>query len=285
MKRTRARAPARSHSPSPSSRRSSRSSWPAPALASGTFKLRSTSVSEVSGGWHIYCDVILAKPPSIAHPTLKFLFTRTVYYERALVDNSPNPVLNRTPLVNQNPSVESLEVDFADAAGKIWNRTHFDFSLTRLRGYEAGEYKVQVRMADGTDVGTPTYITLNGDNEVIDRRSLVFDAKNPKMKKVSSGVDAGPAHATTDDSVTAAVPNNTEVVPAASAPPFLSEDAFKKQPEEELREHPKGCGCEVPGVDPALVSGAAGGLSALWTGLGLSVLAWRRRRARPGDRG
>ena len=140
-------------------------------------------------------------------------------------------------------------------------------------------------MADGTDVGTPTYITLNGDNEVIDRRSLVFDAKNPKMKKVSSGVDAGPAHATTDDSVTAAVPNNTEVVPAASAPPFLSEDAFKKQPEEELREHPKGCGCEVPGVNPALVSGAAGGLSALWTGLGLSVLAWRRRRARPGDRG
>ncbi len=252
------------------------------ALASGTFKLRSTSVSEVSGGWHIYCDVVLARAPSIAHPTLKFLFTRTVYFERALVDNSPNPVLNRTPLVNQNPSVESLEVDFADAAGKIWNRTHFDFTLTRVRGYEAGEYKVQVRMADGTDVGTPTYITLNGDNEIIDRRAITFDAKNPTMKKVSSGIDAGPTRATADESVAAAVPNNGEVAPAASAPPFLTEDAFKKQPEEEVREHPKGCGCEVPGLDAAGVSGAMGALAAL--GTGLSALARRRRRARPSDR-
>ena len=124
------------------------------ALASGSFKLRSPAVSEVSGGWHVYCDVSLPKPPPIPHVTLKFLFTKTAVYERDLVDNSPKPVTNRQSLVGQQPSVESLEVDFSDASGKIFNITHFDFSLTRIRGYEAGEYKVQVRTSDGADVGS-----------------------------------------------------------------------------------------------------------------------------------
>jgi hypothetical protein len=242
------------------------------AWGSGTFHLRSTSVSEVSGGWHIYCDVVLPKPPPIAHPTLKFLFTKAVVYERDLVDNNPNPVIVRTPLVGQNPSLESLEVDFADASGKIWNRTHFDFSLTRVRGYEAGEYKLQVRMSDGTDVGSPTSLVLNGDNPVVDRRAIVFDAKNPGMKKISSGIDAGAAAPAGGDDAPAAAPNNGEVVAAGAPPPFLSEDAFKKQPEE-LHEHPKGCGCDVPGLDPSGVSG-------LLACSGLALAALGRRRAR-----
>jgi hypothetical protein len=245
------------------------------ALASGSFRLRSTSVSEVSGGWHVYCDVSLAKPPAIAHPTLKFLFTKVAVYERDLVDNNPKPVTNRTVLVNQNPSVESLEVDFADASGKIWTTTHFDFSLTRTRGYEAGEYKVQVRTTDGTDIGTPTILTLNGDNPVVDRRAMNFDAKNPGMKKVASTVDAG-SGPKTDDSV-AAAPNNGEVAPVGSAPPFLGNAAFEKQPEE-IAEHPKGCGCDVPG------SGGSSGVVPFWaalvSGLGLSLIAWRKRGAR-----
>jgi hypothetical protein len=243
------------------------------ALAAGTFKLRSTAVTEVSGGWHVYCDIQLPKPPPTPHQTLKFLFTKTAAYERDLVDNNPKPVVNRMALTGQNPSVESLEVDFADASGKIYNLTHFDFSLTRIRGYEAGEYKVQVRTSDGADIGSPTSITLNGDNPVVDRRAMNFDAKNPNMKKVTSGLDGGNGPPKTDDT-TAAVPLNGEVAPAGSAPPFLSADAFKTQPEE-LHEHPKGCGCDVPGVDPVGASGALAGLASL---LSFSLLAWRKRK-------
>ena len=247
------------------------------AEASGSFKLRSTQVTEVSGGWHIYCDVALPKPPPLAHPTLKFLFTKVTLFERDLVDNSPNPVVNRTPLTGQNPSVESLEVDFSDASGKIFNVTHFDFSLTRVRGYEAGEYKVQVRTSDGADIGSPAMITLNGDHPVIDRRAMNFDSKGSSVKKVGTGVDAGGV-AKVDNSVSA-VPNNGDVAPAGSAPPFLSDQAFQKQPEE-MAQHPKGCGCDVPGLDPA---GTAQGVSALvGLGAGLGLLARRKRRASRG---
>jgi MYXO-CTERM domain-containing protein len=238
----------------------------------GSFKLRSTTVSEVSGGWHIYCEIQLPKPPPTAHQTLKFLFTKTAVYERDLVDNNPKPVTNRQALVGQQPSVESLEVDFADASGKIFNITRFDFTITRIRGYEAGEYKIQLRTSDGVDIGGFATLTLNGDNPVVDRRAMAFDAKNPNMKKVSSGIDGGATGPKTDDSV-AAVPNNGEVTPAGTAPPFLTDDAFKKQPEE-MHERPKGCGCDVPGAGAA---GATAGLAAL--GLLIATLGLRRRRS------
>ncbi len=248
-----------------------------PAFASGSFKLRSTTVEEVSGGWHIYCDVALAKPPLTPHETLKFLFTRTAVYERDLVDNNPNPVVNRQVLVNQNPSVESLEVDFSDASGKIYKITHFDFSLTRVRGYEAGEYKLQVKTSDGVEVGAPAMITLNGKNDVVDRRAMSFEAKG--IKKVAAATSAAPAK--TDDPV-AAAPANGDVAPAGSAPPFLSADAFKTQPEE-IADHPKGCGCSVPGLDPSGAPGGTQALAAACLGLGLSIVAWRKRRIRSGD--
>ena len=102
------------------------------------------------------------------HQTMKFLFTKTMVYERSLIDGKSEPVVNRTPLVNQTPSVESLEVDFADASGKIFKGTHFDFGLTRTRGYEAGEYKVEVRTSDGTTIGSTANLTLKGDNPVVE---------------------------------------------------------------------------------------------------------------------
>jgi hypothetical protein len=246
------------------------------ARAGGTFHLRSTTVQEVSGGWHVYCDIALPRPPDIAHPTLKFLFTKTAVYERDLVDNNPKPVVNRQNLQNQNPSVESLEVDFSDASGKIFKVTHFDFSLTRTRGYEAGEYQVKVRTSDGVDVGSPATITLNGDNPVVDRRAMSFDAKNPTMKKIASGIDGGTGPKV-DESV-AAAPNNGEVTPSGDAPPFLSADAFQKQPEE-IHDRPKGCGCDVPGQGAGLSFGSRA-LLLVATGLGLSAIAWRKRQTR-----
>jgi hypothetical protein len=203
---------------------------------------------------------------------MKFLFTKTVVYERALVDNSSSPVLNRTPLVNQTPSVESLDVDFSDPTGKIFNRTRFDFSLTRTRGYEAGEYKVQVRTTDGVDIGSPTTLVLKGDNPVVDRRSITFNAKEKPIKKVDTGLDGGAKVASNDDTPAAATLSN-DVTPTGSAAPFIPPEAFQKTPEEEAQDHPKGCGCSVPGTDRTTGAGVFAGIS-----LALGLVAARRRR-------
>jgi MYXO-CTERM domain-containing protein len=218
------------------------------AEGAGTFQLRTTEVQEVSGGWHVFCQLSLPSAPTLAHTPMKFLFTKTVVYERALTDNSPNPVLNPTPLVNQTPSVESLDVDFSDPSGKIFNRTRFDFSLTRTRGYEAGEYSVKVRTADGVDIGSPARLVLKGDNPVVDRRAITFNAKEKSIKKVDNGLDAGAKVASNDDTP-AAANNGGDVVASGTAAPFIPADAFQKTPEEEVKGHPSGCGCSVPGMD------------------------------------
>jgi MYXO-CTERM domain-containing protein len=244
----------------------------------GTFQLRTTEVQEVSGGWHIFCQLALPRAPTLAHTPMKFLFTKTVVYERALVDNNPNPVLNRTPLMNQTPSVESLDVDFADPSGKIFNRTRFDFSLTRTRGYEAGEYKVQVRTSDGTDIGSPATLILKGDNPTVDRRAMTFSAKESGVKKVDNGLDGGTKVAANDDTPAAAVQNG-DVTATGTAAPFIPADAFQKTPEEEVQGHPKGCGCSVPGLDSSTGMAFFGGIPLV---LGLAA-ARRRRRAKSGE--
>jgi hypothetical protein len=241
------------------------------AQAAGTFTLRTKEVQEVSGGWHIFCQLSLPHAPTIAHTPMKFLFTKTVEYERSLTDTSPNPVLNRTPLQNQTPSVESLDVDFADPSGKIYNRTNFDFSLTRTRGYVAGEYQVKVRTADGTDIGSPATIILKGDNPVVDRRAMTFTAKEKSIKKVDTGLDGGTQVAANDETA-AAVPSNGDVTPSGSAAPFIPPEAFQKTPEEEALQHPKGCGCAIPGL------GEAAGMGAIGVPLLFGLAAIRRRR-------
>jgi hypothetical protein len=244
------------------------------AQAAGSYQLRTTEVQEVSGGWHvIFGSITLPRAPSTAHQPMKFLFTKTMVYERALVDNSPQPVLNRTALVNQTPSVESLDVDFSDPSGKVYNRTRFDFSLTRTRGYEAGEYKVQVRTADGIDIGGASTIILKGDNPVVDRRAMTFSAKESGIKKVDTGLDAGAKGSTnSSDESNAAVPTNGDVVASGTPAPFISPEAFQKTPEEEPKEHPQGCGCAVPGLESTGTS-LLGAIP-----LALAAAAARRRR-------
>jgi MYXO-CTERM domain-containing protein len=143
--------------------------------------------------------------------------------------------------------------------------------LTRDRGFEAGEYKMQVRTADGTDLGSPASITLKGENPVVDRRTIAFNAKDPKIKKVD-GADAGAAVAKNDPNTAGPTTGNGEVTPVGSAAPFIPQDAYEKTPEETLKEKPGGCGCVVAGQD----MGGTGAL-ALSAALALLVLARRRR--------
>jgi hypothetical protein len=245
------------------------------AHAVGTFKLKSTEASEVSGAWHIYVTLELPKPPLTAHQSMKFLFTKTMAYERALIDGHSEPVTNRQALQNQTPSVESLDVDFADPSGKVFKGTRFDFGLTRARGYEAGEYKVEVKTSDGTTIGTPQNLILKGDNPVVDRRAIAFNAKEPGVKKVDAYDGGGGPK---PDDVAATTNNMGEVAPTGTATPFIPKEGYQKTSEEEIKQRPGGCGCDVPGTTPV---GALAWMTPLaGVGLVLARLARRRRAHR-----
>ena len=73
------------------------------------------------------------------------------------------------------------------ASAKIEARTRMSFKIKRDLGYEAGEYKVTVRdTRNGQVVGTATNIVFEGQNEIIDRRAMVFSGekkKKPEEKK------------------------------------------------------------------------------------------------------
>jgi hypothetical protein len=248
---------------------------PQPAqAAAGTFKLKSSEANEVSGAWHIYVTIELPKAPLTAHQTMKFLFTKTMVYERSLIDNHPEPVINRTALQNQTPSVESLEVDFADASGKIFKGTRFDFGLTRTRGYEAGEYKVEVRTSDGITIGGTANLILKGDNPVVDRRAMAFSAKEKSIKKVE-GYDAGANEAKgVEPSSNNGHMGPGEVTPTGTATGFVPKEGMQETDEEKIKTRPRGCGCEVLGLP---TSGAASLLTLPILG---AFLASLRRRAR-----
>jgi MYXO-CTERM domain-containing protein len=240
------------------------------AYAVGSFKLKSNEIQEGgASGWHLFVTIELPRPPLTAHQTMKFQFTKTAVYERALIDGHNDPVLNKQALSNQQPSYESLDVDFADPSGKIFKATRFDFYLTRARDFEAGEYKVELRTADGTTVGAAQNLILKGDNPVVDRRAIAFNAEKKPIKKIE-GNDAGANQAKNDEPVAAANMGG-EVAASGSAKPFIPKEAYEKTPEEEIKSRPKGCGCDIPGETDghALLPLAA---------IGLGLIVHRRRR-------
>jgi hypothetical protein len=234
------------------------------AAAYGSYHLRSSEAQESGGQWHLYLRIDLPHAPPLAHMPVKFMFTEETEYERALTDNSKDPVLNRIPMQNQLPKVESMDVDFSDATGKIFKTTNYDFSLTRARGYEAGEWKMQIRTADGQDIGGSATITLRGDNPVVDRRSISFAAK-PKEKK-----DAGTEVAQNDSANTA--PTSTEVQAVGTAPPFVPPEGYQKTDEEEIKTKPGGCGCDMPGSQQSSIA-------IFVTSIGLLTLVLRKKRS------
>lgn len=246
------------------------------ARAAGAFKLKTTEVNEVSGGWHLFATIELPRAPALAHQPMRFVFTQLAVYERSLVDGRSEPVNSRQTIANAGPTYESLDVDFADSSGRIFKGTRFDFHLTRTRGYVAGEYKVELRTSDGVTIGSSQTLTLKGENEVVDRRSIAFNAKDSKIKKVDDGVDAGTPAKGPD--VTPAAGGNGEVQAAGTPDSFIPKEGFEKTPEEDMKVKPNsGCGCEVAGASAP--AGRAGAGLGLGLGLAAIVVARRRRRA------
>jgi hypothetical protein len=112
-----------------------------------------------------------------------------VYYERYLDDSSSGVQTRSVPLVGQQAIIESVDLGFMDpGTGKIENRTRFAFRITRAHGFQGGEYRVTIRDGrNGQVIGTPVTLKLEGENEVIDRRAMVFAGNDKKEEGTRRG--------------------------------------------------------------------------------------------------
>ncbi len=154
----------------------------------GSYTLTPNPVAEADGAWRLKMEVRLPSPPSIGHPTFRFQFTPTAVFERSLKDGDKVEVV-RQALIGQTPINETMEVGFTDHSGKIWKSTRFAFSLTRDRGYQAGEYSLVVTGPNG-DVGRPKTVVLSGDNPIVDRRTMDFSRPAPGTPLWDGGTDS-----------------------------------------------------------------------------------------------
>jgi MYXO-CTERM domain-containing protein len=233
---------------------------PRDANATGSVSLSTREPVEVNGKWKLVMTIDYGSVPHLPHIPMLVVFTPTVHYDLSLTDKSPDkPVLIKQPLQNQQPINEGLDVGFADASGKIFKITKFDFVIRRDHGFEAGEYDLKIkREDDGVQLGQTMKLVLKGDNPVIDRRAITF-AGEKKSKKDEAKKDDAKADA----------PKQNET-PLENAEPRPDEMAPAPPPVE-----PKqgGCGCVVAG-DAA--NGGATALAAL--ALGALVTRWRRTR-------
>lgn len=205
------------------------------AHAYGRVEWKSKSLKESdSHSWTIEISVYLDRTPDVSTLPMRFSFTPVVYYERALVDGRDGPQLRKVPLQGKPPLVESVDVGFMDpGTGQIQKRTKFSFKVTRAHGYEAGEYDVIIKdgRSDAT-VGQKVTLVFDGENEVIDRRAIVFSGE--KKKKEPSE----------DEEKKEEAPKKKELSPND---PGFWEGGPKDDEKKEQVEPKRGCGCRVVG--------------------------------------
>jgi MYXO-CTERM domain-containing protein len=242
---------------------------PRAAHAVGSVKVDKTKVDEVDGRWKLKMTIDLGKAPDIAYVPMMFSFTPTMLYERSLTDESPEkPVVTRKPLTNQPSINESMDVGFSDGTGKAFKLTKFNFMVRRDRGFEAGEYTLEIRRSsDGAIVGRKVKLILDGENPVVDRRAISFVGDTVKKKKKEEAPKDEPkpeGEAAAD----AAVDEPTDTSADAAVDPTATPDGPDPVPPKQ-----GGCGCELAGT-PSAPRGAV--LLALPLA---AALARRRRRA------
>lgn len=241
---------------------------PRAALAAGSVKAEKTTLTEADGRWRLKLSIDYGSVPDIAYVPMIFDFEPVTYYERALTDDSPEkPILNKRPLQNMKHINESMEVGFSDGTGKSFKVTKFDFAIRRDRGFEAGEYKLILKLSDsGKQLGQPIRLILQGDNPIVDRRAISFVGEKADDKKGKPKSK----HADTPDTAKAEGNGEPEAGPVSDGEPEPSAD-----PPPPVEPKQGGCGCEVPGGTPGSPAG--------WLALGGAalVVARRRRRAQP----
>lgn len=255
---------------------------PRTALAVGTVRVEKSALEEVDGRWKLKMVMDYGSQPEINFVPMLFVFTPTMLYERACTDASKDkPILNKIPLQNQQSINEQLDVGFSDGSGKTFKETHFDFMIRRDRGFEAGEYTLEIKRAsDNKTMGSKIKLVLNGNNKVVDRRAMNFVGEkkkddpcvNPPDEKPAGSEGSGDAPKTEPKKDTPA-PASTDVHADGEIPlPQENTDAPPPVPPKQ-----GGCGCEL--------APSEGPHAALWGLLpiaGVGLLAARRRRdARP----
>jgi hypothetical protein len=254
------------------------------ARAGGNFTIKTTSVAEKSGEWHIKVRIDLSRAPGMMHIPMRFTFSKEAVDERAIMEKGADPVHHRMVLDTPPKQIQSMDVDFADPSGKVFKSTYFEFDLRRDGGYfEAGEYTVGLSGPDG-DIGGAQKLTLTGDNPPVYRGAMDFGGDTGKKKgniqSVNSGIDGGTALQKVgggdgDDSSSAA-PASTDVAPVGNGGSMVPDSAFNKTSEEEaVQGHPKGCGCVAAGLGGESLLGGT-----VMLGLGALVIGRRGRRAR-----
>jgi MYXO-CTERM domain-containing protein len=237
----------------------------ASAVAQKRVVWKQTKIQETDTSWKVAIEVYLDRVPDVPHRPVRFSFTPIANFERSLGAGRTEPMPRQLPLSNQQPIIESVDIGFLDpGTGKSAKRTRFSFHVTRDRGFEAGSYVVIVTDArSAREFGGKTTLTLDGENEVIDRRSMVFDDK-PKAKK-----DGPPkAEESRERELTPDDPGYW-----AGGPKQSEEKTAPLPPPAHMQERP-GCGCRIQGPTPAA---PAWGFAAL--ALGLLVRRGRRRAA------
>jgi hypothetical protein len=251
---------------------------PRASFASG-FTLKTPSVDEKNGEWHIKVRIDLPRAPPMMHTPMRVTFSKEAVDERAIMAKGAEPVHHRMVLDVPAKQIVSMDVDFADASGRVFKSTYFDFDVKRADGFfEAGEYVVSLSGPDG-DVGGTQRLTLKGDNPPVYRGAMDFSdnkqtQRGPKMEAVSSGLDAGPSGGG-DDNAPAATQVSGAVAPVGSGGQMIPAEAFNKTAEEEgVKGHPQGCGCLVAGL-PGFPPGAGSVLA-----VGIAAAFARRRRNR-----
>jgi hypothetical protein len=239
------------------------------ASAAGRVEWKSKTLKESDNhSWTIEVSIYLNKPPDVSTLPMRFSFQPVVYYERSLLDGKDGPQLRRVPLDSKPPNVESVDVGFLDPGnGTLQKRTKFSFKVTRGHGYEAGEYDVTIK--DGrTDaaMGAAAHITFEGENEVIDRRAIVFSGEKKKEKK--------------DDDADKKEADSQKKQLTADDPGFW-EGGPKHDPDakEEEVEPKRGCGCRVGATNRR-----ADGLGVFLAAAAVAGQRLRRRRTAPRHR-
>lgn len=255
------------------------------AHAAGRVEWKSKSLDEREGGsWRLEVTFYMGRAPDVAHVPMKFEFQPIAYYERAMMDGD-KLVERVVPLDNRQALIESVDVGFLDSgSGKIESRTRFSFKVTRAHGYEAGEYKVTIRDSrNGQTIGAATTLAFKGENEIIDRRAMVFSGEKKKKKK-ESGEGNGEAKEGGDEKKDKPASDEgdkpkDEPSPSKDEGGGSDEGAGSDSSGDEagtIKEKPGGCGCRLEATQsPSDASTALG----LLLGLGLIARRVRRRAA------
>jgi MYXO-CTERM domain-containing protein len=246
------------------------------ASAVGRVEWKTKNIKELSDGkaWRVEITIYLPKAPDTAHMPMKFEFDPVSYFERAMMDGD-KLVERKVPLHGRQSLIESVDVGFLDAgSGKIENRTKFSFKVTRAHGYEAGEYRVTIRDGrSGNVVGTPTLVTFAGENEIIDRRSIVFTGGEGKKKKKKPAEEEGEGEG--KEGGKSEGEEGAEPTAAANSmegdEPSPDDEGAGDAPEP-VEEKSGGCGCRVAAPDREGYSAGLLALAAL-------ALAFARRRS------